>query len=64
MLSTAPPRGKRPPSEFDAVRELLAWAREGDVLVLPTHAERGRVTSYLERLRTEGWQAGESLPDA
>ena len=51
------------PSEFDAVQELLAWARAGDVLVLPTHAERGRVTGYLERLRVEGWQAGDPLPD-
>lgn len=50
------------PSEFDAVQELLAWARAGDVLVLPTHAERGRVTGYLERLRTDGWQAGDPLP--
>lgn len=52
------------PGEFDAVCELLAWARAGDVLVLPTHAERGRVTGYLERLRTDGWQAGDPLPDA
>lgn len=51
------------PSEFDAVQELLTWARPGDVLVLPTHAERGRVTGYLERLRVDGWQAGNPLPD-
>ncbi|WP_310569519.1 Mur ligase family protein [Gemmatimonas sp.] len=51
------------PSEFDAVRALLAWARDGDVLVLPTHAERGRVTAYLEQLRTDGWRAGEALPE-
>ena len=50
------------PSEFDAVQELLAWARAGDVLVLPTHAERGRVTGYLEQLRADGWQAGDPLP--
>lgn len=51
-------------SEFDAVRALLAWAREGDVLVLPTHAERGRVTGYLEQLRAGGWRAGEALPES
>ncbi len=50
------------PSEFDAVLELLSWAREGDVLVLPTHAERGRVTGLLEQLRVDGWNAGEPLP--
>ena len=56
-LSTAP-------SEFDAVRELLAWAQADDVLVLPTHAERGRVTGFLEQLRVDGWRAGDPLPDA
>ena len=50
-------------NEFDAVRELLAWAQAGDVLVLPTHAERGRVTGLLERLRTNRWAAGDALPD-
>ncbi len=49
-------------SEFEAVRELLEWARAGDVLVLPTHAERGRVTGYLEQLRVAGWCAGDTLP--
>ncbi len=52
------------PSEFEAVRELLAWAQSGDVLVLPTHAERGRVTGYLEQLRVDGWRAGDALPEA
>lgn len=52
------------PNEFDAVRALLVWAQVGDVLVLPTHAERGRVTSYLEQLRTRGWRAGNALPEA
>ncbi|WP_373060234.1 Mur ligase family protein [Gemmatimonas sp.] len=51
-------------SEFEAVHELLAWAQVGDVLVVPTHAERGRVTGYLEQLRTIGWRAGDSLPDS
>lgn len=52
------------PSEFDALLALLAWARDGDVLVMPTHAERGRVTQYLERLRHDGWRAGDTLPSA
>ena len=51
-------------SEFDAVREMLAWAQAGDVLVLPTHAERGRVTRLLERLRADHWAAGDALPEA
>jgi UDP-N-acetylmuramyl tripeptide synthase len=35
------------PSELDAVREALAWAREGDLLVLTVHAERPAVLELL-----------------
>ncbi|WP_411280068.1 Mur ligase family protein [Gemmatimonas sp.] len=52
------------PSEFEAVCEMLSWAQKGDVLVLPTHAERGRVSSYLDQLRVGGWRAGDALPAA
>jgi UDP-N-acetylmuramyl tripeptide synthase len=51
------------PTEFDAVREALAWAEPGDLLVLPTHTERARVGDLLARLDALGWHPGEPLPD-
>jgi UDP-N-acetylmuramyl tripeptide synthase len=50
--------------EIDAARSLLDWAREGDVLVLPTHgvAARHAVVTLLGDLATAGWQAGQPLP--
>ncbi len=50
------------PTEFDALRDALRWAKAGDMLVLPTHAERTRVTTYLAELQHAGWRAGEPLP--
>ena len=49
-----------------AVREALAWAQAGDLLVLPVHEleRRDEVVALLDRLRAEDWRAGESLPDA
>lgn len=53
------------PDEDRAVRRALAWARAGDVLVLPLHSGegRGRALSLIEQLRREGWQAGRPLPE-
>jgi cyanophycin synthetase len=53
------------PDEDSAVRLALAWARAGDVLVLPLHSRdgRGHALALFERLRREGWQAGRPLPD-
>jgi UDP-N-acetylmuramyl tripeptide synthase len=50
--------------EDQAVRLALAWARAGDVLVLPLHSRDGRshALALLERLRREGWKAGRPLP--
>ena len=50
--------------EDRAVRLALAWARAGDVLVLPLHSKEGRnhALALIERLRREGWQAGRPLP--
>jgi UDP-N-acetylmuramyl tripeptide synthase len=50
--------------EDQAVRLALAWARAGDVLVLPLHSRDGRshALALLERLRREGWRAGQPLP--
>ncbi len=54
---------ERHPSESAAVRAALAWARPGDLLVLPSHAERGRVLGLLDRLTAEHWLPGRPLPD-
>ncbi|GHC10052.1 hypothetical protein GCM10010080_26880 [Thermomonas carbonis] len=50
--------------EAQASREALAWARAGDLLVLPVHelARRDEVVALLDRLQAEGWRAGEALP--
>jgi len=50
--------------ELAAAREALAWARPGDVLVLPVHAlsARAEVIALLQRLQVENWQAGQPLP--
>jgi UDP-N-acetylmuramyl tripeptide synthase len=52
--------------EAQAAREALAWARAGDLLVLPLHepAARDAVIALLDRLRDDGWDAGQALPDA
>ncbi|MBA3893380.1 MAG: Mur ligase [Gemmatimonadales bacterium] len=52
-----------PGTEIPAVREALAWARPGDLLVLALHQERRGVHELLETLRERGWTAGEPLPD-
>lgn len=52
------------PSELEGVRRALAWARPGDLLVLPVHKQRSAVMALLSRLAASGWKAGEPLPDA
>ncbi len=49
--------------ELDAARGLLAWARDGDVLVLPTHGAQARqtVVELLDRLQLANWHAGMPL---
>jgi UDP-N-acetylmuramyl tripeptide synthase len=49
-------------SELDGVREALSWARAGDLLLLTVHEDRAAVVGLLERLRAEGWRAGEAVP--
>ncbi|MEO5963733.1 MAG: Mur ligase family protein [Thermomonas sp.] len=51
--------------EAEASREALAWARAGDTLVLPVHEPLARdtVVALLERLRSDGWQPGQRLPE-
>ncbi len=50
--------------EVVAVRDLLAWARPGDVLVLPSHgvAARQQIRSLLDALDAQHWQPGMPLP--
>lgn len=50
--------------EVDAARLPLAWARDGDLLVLPIHEMEAReqVTNLLDRMAAQGWRAGEPLP--
>ncbi|MEP7185819.1 MAG: Mur ligase family protein [Rhodanobacter sp.] len=51
--------------ELDAVRGLLTWAHDGDVLVLPTHGVQARqaVVELLDGLQASGWSATSSLPE-
>ncbi len=50
-------------SEFEAVRQALGWAREGDLLLLLSHGSRDRVLALLARLAAEGWRPGEAVPE-
>ncbi len=52
-------------SEVEAVRSLLAWARPGDVLVLPVHtlAAREQVATWLDHLDAQKWVPGNPLMD-
>lgn len=51
-------------NEVDAVRDVLGWASEGDVLVLPVHGydARDAVAALLDRLQAEDWRPGDPLP--
>jgi cyanophycin synthetase len=50
------------PSELAAIRAALAWARDGDLLLLTAHAQRDEVIGLLERLAESGWEPGHALP--
>jgi cyanophycin synthetase len=51
--------------EVEAARSLLQWARAGDVVALPVHASAARsaLTSLLNRMEVEQWNAGEPVPE-
>jgi UDP-N-acetylmuramyl tripeptide synthase len=49
-------------SETDGVRSAFAWAREGDLLVLLSHAARARTLAFLDRLEASAWLPGQVLP--
>jgi len=50
---------QRAPSEIDAVRAALRWARPGDLLLLLTHEVRDDVLGLLTGLSRQGWQPGQ-----
>lgn len=52
--------------EADAAREALAWARTGDVLVLPVHSldAKTEVAGLLDALQASDWRPGQPLPAA
>ena len=52
----------RAPNELEAVRQALAWARPGDLLLLLVHKQRVEVLELLGRLRSARWEAGQPLP--
>jgi UDP-N-acetylmuramyl tripeptide synthase len=52
----------RAPSEIDAARDALRWARPGDLLFLLTHQDRPAVLDLLGRLVRDGWRPGDELP--
>jgi cyanophycin synthetase len=48
--------------EIEGVREALAWAGPGDLLVLAVHQDRRAVLGLLSRLTATDWHAGDPLP--
>jgi UDP-N-acetylmuramyl tripeptide synthase len=48
----------RATTEMEGVRQALAWARKGDLLLLLVHTQRDEVLALLDRLREGGWEAG------
>ncbi len=52
--------------EVEAARRALAWARSGDLVVLPTfdRGARERIEAMLAQMESAGWRAGDAVPDA
>ncbi|WP_240600280.1 glutamate ligase domain-containing protein [Solilutibacter silvestris] len=50
--------------EAAATHQALAWAKAGDLLVLPVHepVRRDVVVALLDALQASGWRAGQELP--
>ena len=49
--------------ELSAIRAALGWAREGDLLLLTTHADRDAVFALMQALVAAEWRPGQPLPD-
>ncbi len=50
-------------SELEAIEQALAWAREGDLLLLIAHEKREEVLARMAQLVEIGWQPGDELPE-
>jgi len=50
-----------PGPDLAGVREALAWARPGDLLVLAVHQDRRAVLGLFALLTERGWQAGDPV---
>ena len=50
-------------TEIESVRAALAWAREGDVLLLTTHDSRDAVIGLMESITARGWSPGQPVPE-
>lgn len=53
---------ERVDTEWQGVRAALAWARAGDFLFLPIHADRELVIQLMERLKRADWVPGDQVP--
>ncbi len=51
------------PSEIAGVRQALAWARPGDLLVMAVHQDRRQIMGLFSQLDSAGWQVGRPLPE-
>ncbi len=50
------------PDELAAARAALAWARDGDLVLLLCHASREAVLELVASLERSGWRPGQPLP--
>lgn len=51
-------------TEAEAAESALGWAREGDLLLLLTHEERGQVLDLLRDLKARRWRPGQAVTPA
>ena len=61
QLGVAAERVVRVEDELAALREALAWAREGDLIVLPIHAARDAVIHKVQALQSRSWRPGAAI---
>ena len=55
-------RLERVDTEWQGVRAALAWARPGDFLFLPIHADRDLVLKLMDRMTRANWVPGDPVP--
>jgi UDP-N-acetylmuramyl tripeptide synthase len=61
-LGVPPDRIGRADTEMEAARSALAWAEEGDLLILLLHEKRNQVTALLDEIRRSSWRVGAEVP--